>query len=458
MDRSAAKVIPHDELIFHDGLGDRLLVRDTQGRPLHETLLLRAELTGVPSFEFALTQRMTQLDKFEHAAFVPVRQLIRLPGQMPRVSLVSEYVPGTRLSDVLAIAEQTGKPISTGAAFFLIKEILGALAALHRQSSDISHGAVAPERILIVDGKVRITDYTLGSAIEQLRYSPERYWKDLRVTVPPAAGGMRFDRRVDVAQVGMIAVALLASRPLRDAESISGLGDVLMGLTQTTDGTQKSLSLPLRGWLIKSLHMDLRRTFTTAGDAEQALDDAMTEAGVKPARTELDIASTRPQRIAAIAPKSAAPNAVPVVPQTPVKKTMAPLRAPATEAWNGTIVASAPEFRIRISPRIKGLFKLGALAALIAGTFTAAQYIPPPAKLFSSTGTLVVDSSPVGVQVIIDHQPQGVTPMTLKLKAGRHEVELRGLGKTRVFNVFVTKGDSISQYIEFPIPRPRPRK
>ena len=106
MDRSAAKVMPTDEINFHDGLGDRVLVRDTHGRPLHETLVLRAELTSVPSFEFTLNQRLTQLDKFEHSAFVPVRQLIRLPGPVPSVSLVSDYVQGMRLSDALAVPHQ----------------------------------------------------------------------------------------------------------------------------------------------------------------------------------------------------------------------------------------------------------------------------------------------------------------------------------------------------------------
>ena len=451
MDRSAAKVMPTDEIVFHDGLGDRVLVRDTHGRPLHETLVLRAELTSVPSFEFTLNQRLTQLDKFEHSAFVSVRQLIRLPGPVPSVSLVSDYVPGMRLSDALATYEQTGKALSTGTALFFVREILDAVSVLHRQSAEVAHGALAPERILIADGKIRVTDYALGSAIEQLRYSPERYWKDLRVTLPPSAGGLRFDRRVDVAQVGMIAVALLASRPLRDGEHIGGLGDVLAGLTQFTDNAHKSLALPLRGWLMKALHMDLRRTFVTAVEAEHALEEAMAESGVRPTPSEADIAFMTPRRVGpAIVMKQQRPVTVtvPVAPRAPVKQTMSPQAKATHTLYNGTV--AQPSKASRGGGRMKGLVSLGVLGVFMAGAFTAAQYIPAPAKLFSTTGTLLVETKPDGVELLIDGQSRGVTPLTLKLKAGSHQVELRGMGKPRVFNVFVTKGDRVSQYIEFP--------
>src|SRR3954468_98835 len=157
MDRSLAMAHPLDELIFRDGFGDRLLVRDTRGRPLHETLVLRSELTGVPSFEFSLNQRLKQVDRLDHNAFVCVRQLVRLPGAVPRVSLISDHVAGgIRLSDVLSRCQATGIPLSPGTVLFIVKEILDAVSVLYRQNPDVSHGALAPERILIADGRIRI--------------------------------------------------------------------------------------------------------------------------------------------------------------------------------------------------------------------------------------------------------------------------------------------------------------
>jgi hypothetical protein len=258
----------------------------------------------------------------------------------------------------------------------------------------------------------------------------------------------------------MIAVALLASRPLRDSEGLSGVRDVLMGLTQSTGRELKPLSLPLRGWLVKALHMDLRRTFATAVEAENALEEAMAEAGVHPTPSEESVAGVRPRRVSA-----------PVTVKTPLPKTVqtvAPSKPPRKDAWDapgedtrnhshptGTLASTPGPLRISFSPRVKGYFKLGALAILMTAGFTAAQFIPAPAKLFSSTGTLVVETKPQGIQLLVDGQPQGVTPLTLTLKAGRHEVELQGSGKPRVFNVYVTKGDRVTQYIEFPATRTR---
>jgi hypothetical protein len=90
------------------------------------------------------------------------------------------------------------------------------------------------------------------------------------------------------------------------------------------------------------------------------------------------------------------------------------------------------------------------MGVLIAGAFSAAQFIPPPAHLFTSTGTLVVESKPEGVPLYVDGKPMGSTPVTLKLESGRHEVELRRNGTARVFTVAITRGARVAQYIEFP--------
>jgi serine/threonine protein kinase len=467
MDRSAMRAIPtDDELIFRDGLGDRLLVRDAKGRPVHETLALRTELVTVPSFEFMVNQRVALLQGFRDPRFVPVRQLIRVPGPVPCVSVASDFVPGARLSDVLANCEKTLRLLTAGTVLFFTKQILESMSVLHRQSGDVAHGALSPERLLIADDKPLVTDYVLGSALEQLHYSPDRYWKDLRVAVPPSAGGVRFDRRVDVAQIAMIAVALFTSRPLGDQESIGHLGDLIMGLRQLTSDGPKPLALPLRSWLLKALHMDMRRTFATVAEASKALDEAMAEAGVQPTPSEPDLTIMRPRRAGVglwVAPPvtRTIPVVEPPAAQKPPKKRR--LRKQAQKEMQDTPTVDSGAYgdyavppplprgsREAVESR-KNILKFGLYATIVAAVFTAAQFIPAPTKLFSTTGTLVLDSKPQGVQILIDGEAQGITPLTLKLKAGRHEVELRH-GKSRVFNVYVTKGDSVSQYIEFPAP------
>ena len=164
---SAAKSMPSEELLFRDGLGDRFLVRDNRGRPIHESLVLRTELSSVPAFEFALNERLWLVERFHHPAFLPVRNIVHAPGRLPLIGLESDYTAGVRLSDVLARAESTRQPLSAGAACFVIKEILDGLAHLHRQSGDLSHGRAPPRNVPAYNRSELVMG--AGEAIEQLR-------------------------------------------------------------------------------------------------------------------------------------------------------------------------------------------------------------------------------------------------------------------------------------------------
>jgi hypothetical protein len=448
MDASNAKVMPAEELLFHDGFGDRLLIRDAYGKPEHESLLIRPELCAVPSFEFSLNQRLTQLEHFDHQAFVRVRRLVRVPGPLPRLSLIGDCAGGTRLSEVLAGMDHTSTAAAPGAVLFVAREILDAISALHRQNTDVAHGALAPERVIISD-RVRITDYVLGSAIEQLRFSPERYWKELRVAVPGSAGASRIDRRADVAQVGMIALALFAGRPLRDSEQMGHLGDTL-----------NALGLPegIKVWMLRMLHMDPRRAYVSAVEATQGLEEAVSESGVQPVPLVLNSLGIKTHRASSPAPVRPAPPKPAAPPMALPKKVVAPKKDP----WNAHDVDDR-RFGVRaqgitvetprsswLGKRAKMVLKIGALGVALAGAFTLAQFVPAPAMLFSRTGTLVVESNPSGATVIVDGQEQGRTPVTLELPNGKHEVELRGGSKPRVFNVFISSGARVSQYVELP--------
>jgi hypothetical protein len=446
---------PSEDLLVRDGLGDRLLIRDAHGRPAHECLLIRPELSSVPAFEFALNERLWLVEKFDHPGFLTVRNILRAPGQLTSISLVHDLTGGTRLSDVLARAESGGQPITAGATVFLLKEVLDALAELHRQSGDLAHGAIAPERIVLADGKVRIADYVLGPGIEQLRYTTERYWKELRVAVPSSAGGARLDRRVDVVQAALMAVAMFAGRPLRDTEHLSGIGDVLMSI---------SIPQPIRSWLLRALHMDPRRVFMHAGEASKALTEAINESGLRPAPRDLDLQQSRSLRIAPPAPpKPPAPTPIMVATAkpAPVAKPAAAAPTPKRDVWQAHDVAP-PRFaqsgtaieneRKPMSATFRKVLLVAGIIGLMTVAFTAAQFIPVPEWMFAQSGTLVIESTPQGVKVSVNGKPQGVTPLTLRVEAGIHEVELHGPGKPKIFKVHVTRGDRVAQYIEF-LPR-----
>jgi hypothetical protein len=114
--------------------------------------------------------------------------------------------------------------------------------------------------------------------------------------------------------------------------------------------------------------------------------------------------------------------------------------------WQGDTVATD---RKRMSAGFKKFLWVALMLLLMTTAFTSAQFIRPPEWLFSTTGTLVIESNPQGIKVFVNGQPHGVTPLTLKVQAGIHEVELQGPGKPKLFKVHVTRGDRVAQYIEF---------
>ena len=282
--------MPSEELLFRDGLGDRMLIRDPQGRPVQESLLLRPELTAIPSFEFALNERLWLVERFDHPAFLTVRNIVSVPG--PASVDFSDF--GLRRWHQ-AVRGSCARRVDEAAAQRRRRGL--------RDQGDPgrSRGASSAQRRSCRMGRsgrngsswptARCGSPTTcsGPALEQLRYSTERYWKDLRVAIPPSAGAVRLDRRVDVAQVGMIAVALFASRELRQSESISGIGDVLAATIMAPS---------IRTWLTKALHMDPRSVFATASDAARGLAEAMSEARLVPAPGDLNLESA-PSRVEA---------------------------------------------------------------------------------------------------------------------------------------------------------------
>jgi hypothetical protein len=64
-------------------------------------------------------------------------------------------------------------------------------------------------------------------------------------------------------------------------------------------------------------------------------------------------------------------------------------------------------------------------------------------------GELVVQSRPEGAQVKIDGEVKGNTPLTVRLDAGAHVLEVQsGKSEPRVIPLMITAGVQTSQYVE----------
>ena len=265
--------------LFCDGLGERVVAADGATGELLQILRIRPALTAVPSFEFALRERAARLANFRHAYYARVRRIDRVQVPGPGLSIVSDHVEGTRLSDILRVAHERNLQLDINAALCLIRQLVPAVALLHENAREVAHGLIAPERLVVTPhARLVIVEHVLSAAVEQLQFSRDRLWQEFRISMPPSAGMPRFDHRADVTGVGLVALALVLGRPLHPAEFPNHLPTLLSEARERTAlGEEQPLSQGLRDWLARALQLDTRRAFASAPEALTALEEIVAD-------------------------------------------------------------------------------------------------------------------------------------------------------------------------------------
>ena len=514
MERAAASTFTPAAVAFVDGLGERHNILDPSGSETLEVLCVRDELAAVPSFEFALRERVSRLATFRHSSFVRVRAVERLTDRHATLAVVSDSTAGTRLSDLLVQAAERRVNLDINSALCLIRQLVPAIAALHEHARDIqgfAHAAIAPERLIVTpNGRLLVVEYVMGAALEQVRYTPDRYWHDLRIAVPKTTNLPRFDHRVDVAQMGIVALSLVLGRLVRDDEYPARLGDVVASTWAISSrGGFEPLPPGLRGWLGRALQLEPRTAFATAAEARAELEKLLgdSEHLAAPASLEafLERFQTADRPAAGVAPVAEPRREVKAEPKpdirhelrnepasldlrawqepAPAPPTFADIRPqPGPVAPPVVVPPAAPKptlepphvafghdplpartagveresFTYEAAPDRPAVPKKLVIAAVavvvvLAGGYFAFNSLSTPAPAVETeTGTLVVTSNPDGVPAFVDGEPRGMTPVTLTLSAGQHVVELRGPGEPRTIPVTITAGMQATQYIELP--------
>jgi hypothetical protein len=525
MSLASPRDVRADAPLFADGLGDRYVAADAAtGEPL-QILSLMPALTAVPSFEFAVRERIARFVNFRPASYACVRRVDRLPDG--RLVVVSDHVEGIRLSDVLAVAYARGLQLDTSAALCLIGQLVAAVALMHENARDASHGLLAPERlILTAQARLVVVEHVIGSALEQLQYGREHLWREFRAAMPASAGMARFDHRADVNGIGITALSLILGRPLAQAEFPHAVPGLLMQACERSHaGGERPLPNALRNWLARTLQLDVRRAFPSAPEALAAFAEALAaDPTCVPAPVALETflagyLAADPQRppdtriagpaghgrpatpirppaapFVRPAPLAAAsgPRAVPTLAELIAVDDLAqeastpPLRQPAVHEASAPCVtgkATAPELAFDRNHVVSGRKEITwaedsdgdetehqradqqdeeevpqrsrrptRLIAAIAVVVALAGAGLLASRIYTgelASGTLVVQSSPAGVEVYLDGVHRGVTPARLSVPAGSHILELRGSGVPRVIPLHVPAGGQVSQYLEF---------
>jgi serine/threonine protein kinase len=548
--------------LFCDGFGERVVAVDGATGELLQILRIRPALTAVPSFEFALRERAARLANFRHAYYGRVRRIDRVAVPAPGLSIVSDHVEGTRLSDILRVAYERNLQLDINTALCMIRQLVPAVALLHENAREVAHGLIAPERLLVTPhARLVIVEHVLAAAVEQLQFGRDRLWQEFRIAMPPSAGLPRFDHRADVTGVGLVALALVLGRPIEVHEFPSQLPTLLNEARERTAlGGEQPLSPPLRDWLARALQLDTRRAFASAPEALTALeeivaDDSMYVAAPVALETfmsryiaallELPVDTIPvPDASVFMPPAPAAPSVVPAMPTgasippappaaskpavfaplpppAPPAAAMPPYVPPAApmpaasaapfapakrepsfdpDRADATVLAGpeptarditelipaadlktrfdipeAPKplfdpdepftlppvepahqpkkmkksLRLPLKFSRKALIAAAAVIVLAGGGVFATRYVSPGAAAAPTSGTLVVQSNPAGVQVFVDGVDRGQTPARLSVPPGAHILELRGRGVPRVIPFTVSAGAEVSHHLEF---------
>src|SRR4051812_18026816 len=351
--------------LFSDGLGDRVVAVDAATGDLLQILRVRPQLLSVPSFEFALRERAARLANFRHAYYARVRRIDRHPSGL---AIVSDHVEGVRLSDLLRLAHERNLQLDLNAALCLLRQLVPSMALLHENARDVAHGLIGPERLIVTPrARLVVVEHVLGSAVEQLQFNRERLWQELRVSLPPAVGLGRSDQRAGVPAIGLVALALVLGRRVGGDEYPHHVGNLLANArAKSAGGLDQPLPTGLHQWIARALQLDPRHGFTSATDAQVALEDALSEdsdfvaapvaletflsryiaAMLEPMPAAPVVAPPPPAIIPARAPIASAPIAAP--PSAPIVPPVAPI--PVASPVAAIPVASIPLAPAPVAP------------------------------------------------------------------------------------------------------------
>jgi hypothetical protein len=259
---------------FRDRLGERLTVGQPSGAEL-EYLYFCQTLASAPFFVAGLKTRVARLARFTHGSYTRVRRVQHTTDLEAPIALVSTHVSGRRLAEILDVAARAELKPTTAAVLALTRQLMTGVALLHDFAPDGFHGAIGPERLILAgDGRVVIAEHVLGTVVEQAvgAWGAATLWQDFRLAALPSAGLAQYGRRVDVVQVGLIALATLLGRPLDGAAFPDGLAPLLAEVVERQpDGTGQPLRQGLRDWLERTLALRGDASFQTLLESQKAM-------------------------------------------------------------------------------------------------------------------------------------------------------------------------------------------
>ncbi len=201
--------------------------------------------------------------------------------------LAMELVDGFDLKTMLAMAQETGKPLPVALAVRIASECARALDYAHRRQGPdgeplrLVHRDVSPQNILIsLEGETKLTDFGLAKALSADSGSLAGMVKGkLGYMAPEQIRGDPVDARTDIFALGAVLYELVSGRrvyppELPMAELVATVTHAKVTPLEDGDAPQA-----VRDIIHRTLKADPGDRFPTAGALERALREAIAELG-----------------------------------------------------------------------------------------------------------------------------------------------------------------------------------
>ncbi len=211
-----------------------------------ERLPLLPEFTAA---EAALSERIARFMFFNHPSIAHTHG-IEHDGLTRRLILVSDRVPGTHVSAMLARGSQHSIVADLPAAFYVIRRLLSAIRSLHA-ATGVAHVGIAPER-LIVSPRAEVVIVAAALAAANAKASQ--------------------DPRVDIARIAHVGMSLMLGRMVDATDDAAAQRDLLNEVIDVAAiRVNDHFSTVLRSWFSRALATDAGDAFRDFREAGIAL-------------------------------------------------------------------------------------------------------------------------------------------------------------------------------------------
>ncbi len=422
----AAAAVSRPRVSFRDGLGERAPIVESSSGDILEALWLAPHLAARPTFERALRERVGRLIQFRHSSYARIWRVEGEAGSPDGLALVAERPRGVRLADMLAGIEEGRVAYDLHIARSLVEQLVSAVASLHLVGRDVAHGAIGPERLIVTPhARLVIVEHVFGPAIEQLELTRTDLWHDFRVAIPAAAGGPRLDQRADTLQIGMVALALMLGRQLREDEFPGRLPEMIEEVSRV-DGSDQRLPLTraFGAWLIRALQLDLRHSFQSAIEAHASLED-VTEDEPRPGVVRLPSPPARVVGAEPLAASTVTGHGRPAAHEHEAEPALLAGIEPRSFETSRLIAVWLVRARAAGRLALRAAAILTAVAAVVGLAYIAVDRYAGELLPGHRPTVLTIGSPLAGAEVVVDGKSRGRAPAEITVEPGQHTIEIR---------------------------------